>query len=79
MQILIEIPIYCDNSTAPTLINSTASTSPLLTVFDITSFTCDLGFASSGWPIEPFYECLPYNSTVGQWSSINFTCNGKYP
>ena len=73
---LIEIPIYCVNSTAPTLVNSTTATSPVLTVFDTTSFTCNMGLASTGGYIAPFYECLSYNSTVGQWSSINYTCNG---
>ena len=58
------------------LVNSTTATLPVLTVFDTTSFTCNLGLASTGGPIAPFYECLPYNSTDGQWSSINYTCNG---
>ena len=40
----------------------------------MTNISCLNGFQSSGWPALPFYTCQSFNSTIGVWSSITYSC-----
>lgn len=71
---LLEIANYCI-SAAPTLLYAN-SPAPVPTVYDLTNFTCNLGYSSSDIATAPYYTCLPLNALTGQWSSIVYTCDG---
>ena len=71
--ICLEIPIYCINSSSPSLVFANSPTL-VVTVYDSTFFTCNFGYESTGGSIKPYYKCNQYNSTVGQWSNITYVC-----
>lgn len=63
--------------TAPTLIYANFPT-PITSVFDTTSFTCNYGYISSNAPNPPFYTCEPINATNGFWSAVINNCVGVF-
>lgn len=71
-----EIPVYCNNSTAPSL-EFANTPDPVVTVYDYTNFTCNLGYVSSAAPILPYYACEPLNAVAGVWSAVNYSCLRK--
>ncbi len=40
-----------------------------------TNFTCSNGYQSSGGSYPPYYTCMNYSLSQGEWSSITYTCN----
>ena len=70
--LFVAIPVYCRPELAPALASANTPT-PITTIDNSTSFTCDFGFESTG-PVLPYFTCLTYNVTVGAWSAIFFIC-----
>ena len=68
-----KIPVYCNASAAPTLEYANTPT-PVLTVYNSTSFTCNSGYVSSASPKMPYYECEPLDAVAGIWSAVNYSC-----
>lgn len=65
------ITVYCSPSTAPIVANANSPT-PYTTVYSTTSYTCDLGFQSTG-PTAPFMTCNPSGVTSGIWT-LTYSC-----
>lgn len=72
--VILEIQNYCDPTTAPILDNANLSL-PLQMITNITYFTCLYGFHTTGGLTQPYYSCLTYNVTNGQWSNITYICD----
>ena len=67
---------YCSSSSAPVLANANTPT-PYTTVYSTTSYTCDLGFQSTG-PTAPYMTCNPSSLTSGVWT-ITYSCSCMQP
>lgn len=54
---------YC--SEPPKIPNAVYGATPSPYVGDVTSFNCTTGYMSSGGSINPFFKCLPVNTSAG--------------
>ena len=68
----VVMPNYCPAS-GPVLAFAN-SPSPQRFLYNITYFTCDIGFISSGGSVNPSFTCLPSNATSGTYSMITYSC-----
>ena len=71
--IIIAIPDYCMNSTAPSLSNAALTSTLLTTIYSVSPFICSLAYVSSGAPTPPTLQCQPYNFLHGQWN-LTYSC-----
>ena len=66
---------YC-SSTTPILENGVITlTSQVVNANN--SYSCDLGYESTGGSINPSTTCMPFNATNGMWSAITYNCTSK--
>ena len=73
----LETAGYCPlTPSAPNLPNADTPTA-VRTVNDVTSFTCNFGFESSGGATSPFYTCQTNTVSAGSWSGVTLTCNSR--
>ena len=69
------MPNYCPAS-GPILAFAN-SPSPQRCLYNITYFTCDIGFISSGGSVNPSFTCLSSSATSGTFSTITYSCERK--
>ena len=66
---------YCSQA-APILANANSSIPNGRYVNATTSFTCNVGYMSSG-SVAPYYICKPYNASSGYWQVVNYCSSMK--
>lgn len=67
------IPDYCDSASAPSLLNAN-NTTPLTTVYSVSTYSCSDGYVSSGGVANPYFTCAPDTPQMGKWSPITYSC-----
>lgn len=70
-------PNYCKTINVPTLTNAN-TTAPDQRINALTYFNCSMGYISSEYPTPPYFSCLAYNITDGQWSTVTSSCDRKF-
>lgn len=68
--------MYCAADTAPSIPNANTPAT-VQTIGNSTFFTCNYGYASSGFPIFPFFTCLASAPSQGIFSAVNYSCDCK--